>query len=380
MKNIFQFIFLFISVNCFSQKVYILEGTLGKIPIYMSFEDYQSEDNQIYPVRYFYKSSLKDIVLRGKVNGNNFEFAKEDLNDTKIPYQEKFNLIQSPNGTFTGTWTDKKGTKLDVNLKPFDMKGFESKLKPNKLLHNFYDNPMGFVKVNSIQFKADSTSVYKGKTLEWFSVKQCRAHFFRLGKGFSEAVKTKINPLLTQIHYENAIDQLDCAGESDYSDGNGIDYTVSVNFLNENLIGFNIFSSYYCGGAHPDFGGNGLLIDLKTAKSFEIDDIIAFDKSATTEKKSNFDKYSAYRNDFFAPKLLEIINKKQHFKKPKKADDDQCDYTDLEFWNYPSWNFTEKGIEFTPIFYRAARNCEEPFLVPFSALRKYKNKEFPYAF
>ncbi|MNR41055.1 hypothetical protein D3C85_1594000 [compost metagenome] len=72
-----------------------------------------------------------------------------------------------------------------------------------------------------------------------------------------------------------------------------------------------------------------------------------------------------------------MLNSEFHFEKPKD-DDDPCDYTDEEYWDFPSWNYTEKGIEFTPIFYRAARSCEEPYLVPFEKLKKYKNPKFPY--
>jgi hypothetical protein len=64
--------------------------------------------------------------------------------------------------------------------------------------------------------------------------------------------------------------------------------------------------------------------------------------------------------------------------KPTPDSDDNCDYTDLDSWDFVSWNFTEKGIEFIPYFYRAARNCEEPFLVTFEKLSSYKNKYFPY--
>ena len=133
-----------------------------------------------------------------------------------------------------------------------------------------------------------------------------------------------------------------------------------------------------CGGAHPDFGSSGYLIDLNNGKQYGIDDILAFDKSVTGDKENNFDAFSKYRSTYFAPKLLAVLNSQEHFEKPKN-DDDHCDYTNEEYWDFPSWNYTEKGIEFTPIFYRAARSCEESFLVPFEKLKKYKNPKFPYS-
>ena len=42
---------------------------------------------------------------------------------------------------------------------------------------------------------------------------------------------------------------------------------------------------------------------------------------------------------------------KQHqFEKPKDQEEDPCDYTNVEYWNFPSWTYTKEGIVFTPIF------------------------------
>ena len=69
---------------------------------------------------------------------------------------------------------------------------------------------------------------------------------------------------------------------------------------------------------------------------------------------------------------------KQHqFEKPKDQEEDPCDYTNVEYWNFPSWTYTKEGIVFTP-FYRAARSCEDSFLLPFKTLMPYKNKDFKY--
>jgi hypothetical protein len=373
MKNIFFLFIILFSNICFATKSYILEGVLGKSTIYMYFEDNATvEDNRITDIRYFYKNSLKDIVLSGVRNGSKYIF-KFEQNDIIV---EQFDLIKSSENVFEGNWKDKKGLHFTIKLIPFDKATF-LKNNPTKLaLNQSIGNAFDFLKASLIQFKLDSSVVIKGKTFDWFSEKHCNAVYFRLSKGFTEAVKTKINPVLNRLHYENVLQQLNCSSSFEYSSGNGIESRITIDYLDSNLLGFNQFDSYYCGGAHPDFGGQGFLLDLKTGKSYEIDDIISFDKSVTTEKKSGFDKFSEYRNKFFASKLLALINKKEHFEKPKT--DEDCDYTNLEFWEYPSWYISDKGIWFTPIFFRAARNCEEAFLVSFSDLRKYLHPKFPY--
>ena len=374
MQNIFYSILLLFTLHSYGGKKYLLEGTLGKATIYMFFEDDSTPtENTIYDVRYFYKNSLKDIVLSGGKTGNKYIF-KFESND-KI--NEKFELSLTQNSNFNGFWTDAKGLKLPVSLKPFDKSSFLLKEKKNDFLKQFKEDTFDFLKVSLIQFKSDSISIYKGKTIEWFSEKHCNAPYFRLGKGFSDGIKNKINPILNKYHYQNVLAQLSCSSSFDYNNGNGIEYSIYIHYLDENLIGYYDFSAYDCGGAHPDFGGQGILLDLKSGKSYGIDDILAFDKSVGANQETNFDAFSKYRSNYFAPKIFALVNKTQHFKKPSN-EDDGCDYTDLEYWDFPSWSFTEKGIEFTPIFFRAARSCEEPFLVSFSDLRKFKNTKFPH--
>jgi hypothetical protein len=201
-----------------------------------------------------------------------------------------------------------------------------------------------------------------------------------LGDGFPEEVKNIINPVLNKFQCDNVLNQLGCSSGFEYSKGKNIEYKIDINFINDNLLGFNTFSSWYCGGTHPDFGGQGTLLDLKSGEEYTIDDILAFDKSVTVENSSNFTKFSSYRALFFAPKLYQIINKTEFFQKPDSDEGDVCDYTSLEIWNFPSWNFTEDGIEFTPIFDRAMRSCEASFLVKFEDLKKYKKDSFPYNF
>jgi hypothetical protein len=259
-------------------------------------------------------------------------------------------------------------------LKPVNFANF----KKDKAIET--ENKMDLVKLHFITFKKDSVSVYNAKKIVWFSEKHCNVSFFRLGDNFLEKNQSAINPILNKIHLGNILSQLNCSTRYEYSSGQGIEQTVKIGYLDSNLLGFEIFSAWDCGGAHPDFGGQGYLLDLNNGKNYDIDDIIAFDKSVTSDKKGSFDNYSKYRSAFFAPKLLALINESEHFIKPKEGDEDNCDYTDVEFWNFPAWNYTKKGIEFTPSFYRAARNCEESFIVSFDKLKKYKNTSFPYPF
>lgn len=371
-KTLFFILFLIYSTITFGQeKTYYLEGTLGKSRIFMRFEIYK--DDTTPNAVYFYQSSLKDIKLEGKMkDDNNFTFYFKP-NETVV---EKFYLKKSENN-FDGFWYDAKDKKLPVHLEPVNFANYKSNLEIR-----FDDEKLNLVKFKFLDFKKQKTTTYKNKEFIWYSEKHCDSDFFRLGNNFSDKNKAVINPILEEIHVQNTLSQLNCSSSFEYSNGQGVESTTTINFLNTNLLGFETFNSWDCGGAHPDFGGSGYLIDLNNGKNYEIDEILAFDKSVTIEKSkttkndSDFTAFSKYRHTYFAPKLLELITSIEHFKKPET--DDDCDYTNVEFWDFVSWSYTEKGITFTPYFPRVNRACEEPFLVPFEKLKKYKNPKFPY--
>lgn len=326
-------------------------------------------DNNYIEGNYFYQKSLKDIRLNGKFNDDNYTlFFGNDYGEET--YQEQFELTKTKND-FSGKWENKAGKRITVVLKKIDFTKYAS------FKNEASDNNLDVIKLSLLNFTQDSISTYKNQEIIWLKETHCNAPFFRLGKTFSEETKKKINVILANTHSEMTLNQLNCSSPFSYNEGNGIEYNISIGYLNENLLGYQIFSSYFCGGAHPDFGGEGNLIDMHTGKSYDIDSILAFDMSVTSYGDENFEQFSTYRATYFAPKLFELIHPNEQFGTANN-EDDYCDYTEKEIWDFPQWNFTEKGIEFTPIFARVARSCEKPFLVEFERLKKYKNITFPY--
>ncbi len=344
---------------------YYLQGTIGNYPIAMRISCF---DDSSCDTRYYYKKVLKDIVLDGTKKGNHVVLSTSKYNETAV--RETFDLQLQADQSFTGTWIS-GSKKLPVKLSPIEVATIKNPYRSVKEVSDEEDSdPYSYLRSSLLSFVRDSVSKYKNKELVWFHEKGSGVSFFRLGNGFSPVQLQKINPILDTLHIENAMNELSCSGPW----GGGIEFTIDVKYLDNNLIGFYVFASWSCGGAHPDFGGSGYLLELHTGRRFDIDDILAFDASATTEEQSGFDKYSAYHNDFFAPGLTALMIKEHGFEAAKT--DEDCDYTDPEIWKYPSWQFTETGIEFTPFFARAMRACEDPYPLPFSLLKQYKNPGF----
>lgn len=338
-----------------AHKEYKLQGTIGTVPVYMSIDDYSDDspnDDRSIMGRYFYQSSLKDIVLWGN-NQNNIYSLVVELGVDEV--SETFTLTRKGN-SFEGKWVNSKGRTLPVILNPIDVDNIQNPYIGISYINKLSEeDSYNYARSSFIKLDRDSVSQIDDKAVIWFSEKHCDAPFFRLGNGFSKVQTTVINPLLDEIHFENILNQLSCSSNWSYSDGAGIEYTTTIDYLNNNLIGFEVFSSWFCGGAHPDFGGVGYLLDLNSGKSYNLKDMY------------NIDSETIYN----------LINEQEHFQKPA-GDDDYCDYTELEYWDSPRWTISKDGVSFTPYFYRAARACEESFLVPFSKLRPYKNPDFPY--
>lgn len=381
MKLFYLLSFLLLSFPLFAEKSYFLKGTLGKSEIYMSFTDYTmdySNENEISDVLYFYKKSLKDIVLRGTKNDNTFTFYF-DQEDEK--FKEKFSLTMDENKNFTGTWEAQDGKKLNVTLLPISTDQLNNPFTHQDFIKKMKEtDPYNYAKSSFLTFQNDSISTFNTKHFQWISETHASTYGFLLGDNFDSIIRKKQNEFLEKTILENALDQLSCASEWEYSSGNGIEYTIKLTYLDENLLGFKIFSSFYCGGAHPDFGSEGFLLNLSSGKRYDIDEIVAFDSSVVmySEEPDNFTEFAEYKEKYFAPHLVQMMKEIQHFESP--GNEEECDYTDPENWNFVSWSYEENGIAFIPIFARVLRSCEEEFIIPFEKLKDWKNPAFPYAF
>ena len=378
---------LFVAKTTKASTVYNLEGTLGKSKIYMRFEDYTAdypeEEPRILDVRYFYSSSLKDIVLEGTRKGSTFTFYF-DLDETT--FKEKFVINKDAKGNFSGTWQDSNGKTLKVVLRPISLNGIINNYDHLKLVQDYKKtNPFEYIRSSKLKFKTDSTSFFQGEKFRWLSETHGTTFGFYLDSTFSQKNRDCVNPRMEEILVENAMNQLTCSSQWEYSSGNGIERSISLNFLDNNLLSFTLFESWYCGGAHPDFGKSCYLLDLNTGKNYEFEELFSFDASSVVydETNDNFTQYNDYRSNFFAPKIVSLLLEQELISVDYNNEEDPCMelYNEPDSWTFSEWEFTAEGIVFTPSVFRAARACEtETFLLPFSVLSEWKVSKFPYSF
>jgi hypothetical protein len=106
-----------------------------------------------------------------------------------------------------------------------------------------------------------------------------------------------------------------------------------------------------------------------------LDDVVWFGK--TKPPKEDSDAWFDYRDTVFGPKVVQLL--KQLYPSDMTAsaenDNEQCDYTDPDVWNFPTWQLTKKGLYLGAIFARAERVCDNPgwSVIPYKALKPYLN-------
>jgi len=160
---------------------------------------------------------------------------------------------------------------------------------------------------------------------------------------------------------------------------------VTPKFMSPDVVSISVFTSYDCGGAHPDFGEAPINLNAKNAETLTLEDVIwvgdgapfhylnAEDRALTGKNDVDFDTFAQYRDKKWAPWLVKQLTAAypQQMKKPTEESEDDCDYSDPSVWQFPAWYFTQKGLYFDPTFARVMRSCEGPewSVLPWSAMK-----------
>ena len=356
---------IFISYFVFGQtKPIILEGKIDKYPIIMQIETYDSNCT----IKYFYINQKKDIELEGTFNemGNILAKTSNAPDENSV---ESFDLKKTNTG-YSGSWILKE-KRLAVSLLPTSVGKFKND-------HMIYpgiealkkDDPYNYIKATGFVFTKDSVTLNGVAKIGWFKEKFSGITFPRVLNGYAPNIIEKVNDKLFETHLSESLDYLGCTGS---------DYYVSTNYIfaHKNVLSVDFSVSYFCGGAHPDFGFIGLNFDTRTGKQLELEDIYWFSKTKPPAKDT--DTWYTYRSEVFAPRVVELLTKAypNEMKKPGDNDEDQCDYSDSDIWDFANWHFTEKGVYLGAYFARAMRSCDSPewSIIPYKLLKPYLNQE-----
>jgi hypothetical protein len=334
-------------------------GTIDDIKIHINFE--KNDDSCL--MRYYYDSKLLDIEsTECKVDKNRYDiYINHNMNnETKKASNGEHFVLNIKNDSIDGTWQNNSSKPKVVNL---------------KISEGSYEK----FRNDNLSFSRDKLEdVGQNRQIVWINENHSNIQYPRLGNGFSKQEIVATNSILENIQKDMAIGYLTCVSHFDYE--SGMETNNKVEFVGANFISISTSDSYYCGGAHPDFGSYSNLIEIKSGKNYGIDEILAFDKVVPKYKRGDsdekFTKYAEYRKKKFAPAIKNMVFKKWSLS--QGPDENGCDYSDDEIWDFVSWDVTKDGIAITPIFPRVDRACEESFVIPYNVLNKYKNQNFHY--
>lgn len=359
-----------------AQSYYVLEGTIGKYPIVMKIDSNSYGD----PVAtYFYKKQRKDISLSGKKTGvrkKNWVFQKEGM-DPKDPHNdivlETFQLQSTGTGNlaeWNGIWVDEKGSRLPVRLKPVSSQKYNLSSIPDP---PFGDTLYEKLRLIGLQFVTDSITMSGNVQLHWMHESLSKLRYFVIGKGYADVTIRKINKVIRNKYFDNLINYFTCEGNrGGYSEFYSM---IHDYFFSEQHISVISSASWDCGGAHPSGGDNSFTIDAKTgAEITDLGQLYWFTgKKPLTEKDSGYYGYIEERGK----SIVAILTKLFPVEMRKPISEDDCDYSDAQYWQFPSWYFTSKGLYLGTSFPHVSNNCNFPefSIIPYSILQKYTPKQ-----
>jgi hypothetical protein len=367
MKLFFSFFTFFLSVTILGQKPKVFQGQLGKYPVILELTIDEADESVF--INYFYLTQRKNIELFGMVDQKGAIKAAQnsygDENDSTI---ERILLNKNGSG-YKGKWTRGKSS-LSVSLIPISRTILKSPYDHLAYVKKLKQNVYEYIRVSGLQFAKVSQTTSGVCKIDWFREKYSGIILPRIKTGYKAEVIKKINEELLQIHLDHANNSLACLGAR-----NG-EFNLSIQnmFCQQNIFSINIFTSYYCGGAHPDFGSIGYNFDAQTGKQLDLEDVFWFGKQNPPLEDSN--GWYEYRSNEFAGTVLNIFKKlyPENFKTDSN-EDENCDYNDSSVWDFPNWYFTKNGLYIGPYFARAMRVCDEPEwpIIPYKVAKEFLN-------
>lgn len=357
--------------------IQVLEGLLGRMPIVVELR--QDEDR--VEGRYFYRKHLLDLPLEGSVTAGGLQL-QEGYERFGEPRAE-LTLKPAANGGWKGEWNSPQGRRFVVQLGEVQLEALPA--GADAFWVELYERePYEFIRLlASSERQALREETVLGRRLQWRRDEVSGVELFELLDGYTPAQREKINLRLRERFWQEVMAFHQCQlGGSGM--GSEFDQHVTPHLFGQQAISLSLFTSYFCGGAHPDFGDAPLTIEIDSGKELTLEEVLWIgdgkpfrydyrDDSANPERNdTDFSTYARYRREQLAPWLVEQFTRLYPEQMQPGETDDDCDYSDAEIWRFPSWYLTDQGIYLGPSFARVARACEYPewSVLPYEAIRQ----------
>lgn len=344
-------LFLLLPVRVSAAEDPVYEGTAGTAHIVLTLS---GSGTDVWG-QYFYRTSRLDIDFAGEWRGNVLTLHSNTTGD-------HFSLSHS-GSNLAGTLTTAKARRLPVSLHPAGVPS----LLPADLSNNLslYER----WQLAGLSFAPQQVETVNGKTIRWYREGLSGIRLFRLESGYSEPAITTINHALARNQWSDVSAWFGCTG-MDGTPGTDI-AEADKPWLGKGHVSYVWHTSWSCAGtAHPDFGTQGHSFDARTGRELKLDDVLRFGSAPPPPEDS--DAWYTYRGKTFAVGVVALLKRyhPEEMMPPQQGDDDECNYSDPEVWDFPGWALSAKGLWLGAYFARVERACDAPdwAIIPWSAL------------
>ena len=356
----------------------VFTGTLGKMPIVVELNITQQDE---VTGRYFYEKYHRDLPLSGALQNSTLTLTEGNNRYGDDKPLSTLELEETGSG-WQGEWKSPQGKKLPVKLIEARLTAPTSSTLP-LIAALPYSEPYEYLRLQGLKLKPAKKENFMGYDLQWWTEPETKISLFSVESGLSKDDQQRVNQQLLGRLWNEVISYHGCQLQG----GENVEFMQQAQpkMISPAVVSLNISTSYYCGGAHPDFGDSPLNIDVKTGHPLSLEDvfwvgkgtpILHAERDSLGDKPLSTDESNA-RYQYVSKELVPWVIKQftalypTEMKKP--TGDDDCNFQDESIWGTSPWYFTEKGLYLGAYFARVQRSCDSPdwSILPYSLIKQH---------
>lgn len=328
------------------------QGTIGKLPVVVHIDGDKQVDGQ-----YFYRKHLRDLPLEGSREADGRLHLQVKTRDGTVT--ERWEL-RAKGKELSGEWQG-GSRKLPIQLQRVDLAALRAGKDGERYRRGGKVDDYTALLLSYLELQPGKRVGFSGHELQWWSEPRSGMQLFTVESGYDPATLARINPILRERLWRSVADALQCVS----AENGEFELAVTPHFMDARFLSVSLMSSYYCGGAHPDFGDSPLNLDVRNGRELALEDVLWLGKGTPPRESSDYDDPSYkrlrdYRSETLAPWIIASLKKLHPKDMAAPNDDDSCDYTDAGVWDSPTWHLQAEGVYVGPYFARVMRACEYP--------------------
>jgi len=356
----------------------VFTGTLGKTPIVVELNITQQDE---VTGRYFYEKYRRDLPLSGALQNSTLTLTEGNNRYGDDKPLSTLELEETGSG-WQGEWKSPQGKKLPVKLIEARLTAPTSSTLPF-IAALPYSEPYEYLRLQGLKLKPAKKENFMGYDLQWWTEPETKISLFSVESGLSKDDQQRVNQQLLGRLWNEVISYHGCQLQG----GENVEFMQQAQpkMISPAVVSLNISTSYYCGGAHPDFGDSPLNIDVKTGHPLSLEDVLWVgegnpllhaERDSLGDEPLSTDESNA-RYQYVSKELVPWVIKQFTALYPTEmktpTGDDDCNFQDESIWGTSPWYFTEKGLYLGAYFARVQRSCDRPdwSILPYSLVKQH---------